>query len=195
MRIDIEEKGCSGETFLAAVEMLLKEKPKYCMFENVIGAPWEKMKEYITGRIKLSNCSSSKAINNIKAAEKRMDLTFALTGGRIVVDHVPGIYGVRCGSVVKGFVKGDSSKTNKVTFPTSAKCKKDKKCTLTQLMDHNKISKRTDTLVFERGVTYCAHHMKVDTKDFGLPQTRQRTYMFVWQPDDGDVNDDLGEYW
>ena len=43
--------------------------------------------------------------------------------------------------------------------------------------------------------TYCTHIVKVDTKDFGLPQTRQRTYMFVWRPDDDDISDDLGEYW
>ena len=39
-RIDIEAKGCSGETFLAAVELLFKKKPAYCIFENVTGAPW-----------------------------------------------------------------------------------------------------------------------------------------------------------
>jgi len=39
-RIDIEAKGCSGETFLAAVELLFKMKPAYCIFENVTGAPW-----------------------------------------------------------------------------------------------------------------------------------------------------------
>jgi site-specific DNA-cytosine methylase len=33
--IDIEEMGCSGETFLAACELLFKEKPKYAIFENV----------------------------------------------------------------------------------------------------------------------------------------------------------------
>jgi site-specific DNA-cytosine methylase len=39
-RIDIEDKGCSGETFLAATEVLFKEKPSMAIFENVIGAPW-----------------------------------------------------------------------------------------------------------------------------------------------------------
>jgi hypothetical protein len=39
-RLDIEDKGCSGETFLGAVEVLLKEKPKFAIFENVTGAPW-----------------------------------------------------------------------------------------------------------------------------------------------------------
>eukprot|EP00957_Ditylum_brightwellii_P092926 7075876-Ditylum_brightwellii.AAC.1 len=42
-RIDIEDKGCSGETFLAATEVLFQEKPAYAIFENVIGAPWAKM--------------------------------------------------------------------------------------------------------------------------------------------------------
>lgn len=39
-RIDIEDKGCSGETFLAAVELLYKEKPEFAIFENVTKAPW-----------------------------------------------------------------------------------------------------------------------------------------------------------
>ena len=34
-RIDIEDMGCSGETFLAACEVLFKEKPQFCIFENV----------------------------------------------------------------------------------------------------------------------------------------------------------------
>jgi hypothetical protein len=32
-RLDIEDKGCSGETFLAAVEFLLKEQPDFVIFE------------------------------------------------------------------------------------------------------------------------------------------------------------------
>jgi hypothetical protein len=39
-RIDIEDKGCSGETFLAATEILFKEKPAMAIFENVQCAPW-----------------------------------------------------------------------------------------------------------------------------------------------------------
>lgn len=34
-RLDIEDKGCSGETFLAACELLMKDKPKFAVFENV----------------------------------------------------------------------------------------------------------------------------------------------------------------
>lgn len=39
-RLDIEDKGCSGETFIAATEVLFKEKPQMAIFENVINAPW-----------------------------------------------------------------------------------------------------------------------------------------------------------
>jgi hypothetical protein len=42
-RIDIEDKGCSGETFLGTTEILYQEQPKFTIFENVIGAPWGKM--------------------------------------------------------------------------------------------------------------------------------------------------------
>jgi hypothetical protein len=42
-RIDIEDKGCSGETFLAAVEVLFKKMPQFAIFENVLNAPWQKM--------------------------------------------------------------------------------------------------------------------------------------------------------
>lgn len=49
-RLDIEDKGCSGETFLATVELILEHLPKWIILENVIGAPWSKMSEYITGR-------------------------------------------------------------------------------------------------------------------------------------------------
>ena len=140
-RIDIEDKGCSGETFIAAIELLFKEKPRYAIFENVIGAPWEKMSEYITGRIKLSSSSSSKAIKDIKTAEKSKDLTFVLEDGNIIVDYVPGYFGVRCGSIVKGFVKGNTNTIHKVTFPTK---NNNNTCSLTALMKSNGIcEKRT----------------------------------------------------
>ena len=44
-RLDIEDKGTSGETFLAAVEFLDQKQPPLAIFENVDGAPWGKMQE------------------------------------------------------------------------------------------------------------------------------------------------------
>jgi len=99
------------------------------------------------------------------------------------------VYGVRCGSVVKGYLRRNSSEVNSIKWPSSKK----KVCSLSELMRANGISKADDTLVFETGCTYCTRTAKVDTKDFGLPQTRNRTYMFVWKSED--VFDDLGEYW
>ena len=39
-RIDIEDKGCSGETFLAATDVLFEQQPEMAIFENVQNAPW-----------------------------------------------------------------------------------------------------------------------------------------------------------
>jgi site-specific DNA-cytosine methylase len=175
---------------MAATELLFKEMPKMAIFENVEGAPWEKMSEYITGRVKLSECDKNKAIKNIK--DKNKGLTFVReTGGDIVVDYVPAVYGIRCGAVVEGFLEGTSTKLRKVEWPSSSK----KSVSLEELMRKNSISKAKDTLVFKTDVAYCTQTCKMDTKDYGLPQTRNRVYMFVWQPDDGNVSDDLGVFW
>lgn len=144
------------------------------------------MQEYIRGRIKLSECASNKAIKEVK--DKNKDLTFALEDGKIVADYVPAVFGVRAGAEVAGFLRPDESDLNPIKM-------KGKSCTLAALLKENGISKANDTLVFETDCTYCTEIVKVDTKSFGLPQTRQRTYMFVWQPDDDDVHDDLGYYW
>jgi site-specific DNA-cytosine methylase len=60
--------------------------------------------------------------------------------------------------------------------------------------------RKDDTLVFDMPIRYRTERINVDTKDFGLPQTRNRTYLFVWQVDDekdqyGLKSDDLGMYW
>jgi hypothetical protein len=70
-RLDIEDKGTSGETFLSAVEFLDQEQPPMAIFENVDGAPWGKMQEYIRGRIHLADRNDTKAIKdaNKKAGE------------------------------------------------------------------------------------------------------------------------------
>ena len=148
------------------------------------------MSEYITGRIKLSECDSNKAISSSKG-KKDGELEFIYCDGKIVVNKVPAVYGVRCGAVVRGYLKDGSHDVIVVTWPSKAK----KTCTLTEFMKHNGINKKTDTLILENDVVYCTHRVKVDTKFYGLPQTRLRTYMFVWRPDDDNVDDDLGQYW
>lgn len=65
-RKDIEDKGTSGETFLAAVDFLELQQPPVAIFENVDNAPWGKMQEYICGRVFLGNRNVTKGIKEIK---------------------------------------------------------------------------------------------------------------------------------
>ena len=152
------------------------------------------MSEYITGRVKLSTAGDSKKIQKTQTAGsmkgKSDHLVFIRKDGKIVVDSVPPQYGVRCGAVVSGYAKDGSAKTHKFKWPG-----KESTCTLDKLISHNGVDKKTATLVLESDVVYCTKWRKVDTKKFGLPQTRQRVYMFVWQPDNGRFDDDLGDYW
>ena len=195
-RIDLEDRGCSGETFFAAVEYLHVKQPSLAIFENVIGAPWGKMSEYITGRVKLSDCASTKAISGLKQSDKKKEIIFSReSNGKIVVEQVPPFYGVMCGAVVKGFLRGDSDEIVDVKWPWPTSKLQNKARALSELMKANGISKANDTIVFETPCVYCTKLCKVDTKEFGLPQTRMRTYMFVWRPENDEFTDDLGEYW
>ena len=186
-RLDIEDKGCSGETFLAAVEFLFEQKPPFAIFENVQNAPWDKMSEYITGKIKLSSCDEKKAIKGVKKNDKQ-ELEFVHQNSKIIVDKVPMVYGVRCGVAVAGYHRPGETKLRDVAWPS----KKKERCTLSELLAENNIKKKEDTLVFDMPIRYHTSKAKVDTKDFGLPQTRSRMYLFVWRSDEGD---DLGDYW
>ena len=186
-RLDIEDKGCSGETFLAAIEHIFKEKPLFCILENVQSAPWDKMAEYIEGKVKLSSCDEEKAISGIKK-EDSQTLEFIKDTGKVIVDKVPSFFGVRCGSEVVGYARPGEDQVRPVTWPPNKK----NSCTLDELVAANKISMSNDTLLFDVPVRYCTARVKVDTKDFGLPQTRQRTYLFVWRASEGA---DLGDYW
>ena len=55
----------------------------------------------------------------------------------------------------------------------------------------------TSVLVFEMPCEYRTQRVKVDTKEFGLPQTRSRYYMFAWRVDafPGVPHRDIGEGW
>jgi len=153
--------------------------------------------QYITGRIKLSSCDNSKAIKEAsKKGGKDLEFIFDDKSKEILVNRVPPVYGVRCGAAVKGFLTPASKTMRSISWPSKKSKAKGSTCTLTDLIQENGINRKQDTLVFKVPVTYCTHWVKVDSKEYGVPQTRQRTYMFVWQPDkEGDVNDDLGQYW
>jgi hypothetical protein len=148
------------------------------------------MAEYIEGKIKLSSCDQKKAITGAGKDEK---LEFIYKDGKIIVDKVPSVFGVRCGSSVAGYSQpGDlkSDAIHPVKWPKQKS--KDQKSTLEDLVKYNGISKEDDTLVLDVPIRYHTAKLKVDTKHYGLPQTRNRMYLFVWQEEDGE---DLGEYW
>jgi len=60
-----------------------------------------------------------------------------------------------------------------------------------------KLVEYDDTLVFQNPVEYRTQFIKMDTKMYGLPQTRNRGYLFVWQPDliTPPAGQDIGELW
>ena len=76
-RKDIQDKGQSGETFLAAVEFLDLHQPPFAIFENVDGAPWSKMQEYIQGRIYLPDRNINKAIASSKRKDSEFDFNIS----------------------------------------------------------------------------------------------------------------------
>jgi site-specific DNA-cytosine methylase len=201
-RLDIEDKGCSGETFLATVELIMKNTPVWFILENVQGAPWKKMEEYISGRVPLATINDkSKAIQktvqkDLKIKELKFELQKNTDNGKdaIVAVEVPMQAGVRCGAIVKGFLKQGT----RTVIPAKWPKKGQKTCTLNELLKvvKDKVNEKTDILMFDMPCTYCTAIGKVDTKKYGLPQTRSRTYMFVWQPEDPEnYDDDRGEYW
>jgi hypothetical protein len=119
-RETIEQLGESGETFLAAVDLLYQEQPKVAILENVVGAPWPKMAAYITGRLVLKDCDVAKGVKGASSGkDKQGTLMFSRDkkNGKIVVEEVPQAYGVRCGSTVQGFISGTSNKVLPVEWP------------------------------------------------------------------------------
>jgi hypothetical protein len=125
-RIDLEEKGQSGHTFFGAVEFLMKFKPRFAVFENVNGAPWDKMQEYITGLVVLSSINDaqkkgSKCVSKknkdaatakpaAKSKDKNAppsDLTLTSLGnGGYEVEDVPPHVGVAAGAKLLGVLRG-----------------------------------------------------------------------------------------
>ena len=55
-------------------------------------------------------------------------------------------------------------------------CKEKKKglFTLGQMAKQHNINLKMDTLVMEKKARYCTRLIKLDTKEYGLPQTRNR---------------------
>lgn len=100
--------------------------------------------------------------------------------GQYVAEEVPRQVGIRAGAIVEGFVKHGHNANDIVPLVSDSKdASANKLITLGQLAKKHKINLKADTLVMVKKARYCTHLCKVDTKDYGLPQTRNRKVR-VW---------------
>ena len=88
-----------------------------------------------------------------------------------MAEDVPRQIGIRAGCRVEGFVRaGDKSSEVRPLLSKDG----GGIVTLRQLAKKHEINLNADTLVMEKKARYCTHLCKLDTKDYGLPQTRNR---------------------
>jgi len=93
--------------------------------------------------------------------------------GRYVAEAVPRQVGIRAGAIVQGFVKGGHDPSDVIKLVSETR-NAGGNLTLGQLARKHKINLEADILVMEKKAHYCTHLSKLDTKDYGLPQTRNR---------------------
>ena len=197
-QMDMEKRGRSGDTFMATIEVILQKQPQFCLLEieGDLEGSWDKMKQYVTGMIPLSDCENVNG--SAKGQGKDILLSFEEASQKIVIEEVPSFCGVQCGVTVAGYMQGIEGPIHPLLWPQD-KGKGDT-CSLSELATANKIDKKMGTLVLDRAIAYSAKMCKLDTQNYGLPQTRERTYMFVWQPLQQPPKglfdiDNLGDYW
>jgi|LauGreDrversion2_5_1035112.scaffolds.fasta_scaffold04231_2 site-specific DNA-cytosine methylase len=75
IKLDIEDMGTSGETFLATIDYLFASAHDICLLENVTSAPWAKMQGYITGRVMAKDIFSKIQSSAKSQGEKVVDTT------------------------------------------------------------------------------------------------------------------------
>eukprot|EP00931_Biecheleriopsis_adriatica_P048312 TRINITY_DN27914_c0_g2_i1.p1 TRINITY_DN27914_c0_g2~~TRINITY_DN27914_c0_g2_i1.p1 ORF type:complete len:2094 (+),score=462.88 TRINITY_DN27914_c0_g2_i1:118-6282(+) len=197
-RLDLEDNGKSGQTFFAAVEYIFDREIKFSIFENVCNSPWEKMKEYITGILHLESLtkhqSGGKKISSAKTqGTQESELIFTLQeDGKLEVVQVARTAGVRLGAKLLS-VRNRQGQARSAVLPRSSGFKVGDQIELSKLWGVLRLSS-SDALVFDTVLKgFHAHKMKVDSKRYGLPQTRERGYMLVWHESQG--GEELGPLW
>lgn len=92
-----------------------------------------------------------------------------------MAEKIPRQVGIKAGAIVEGFVRGGHKASDIERLVASKEdAKVGAQITLGQLAKKHKINLEKDTLVMEKQARYCSHLCKLDTKDYGLPQTRNR---------------------
>jgi hypothetical protein len=97
---------------------------------------------------------------------------------RYEATRVPHQVGMNAGSIVEGFTRKGADSSN-VKPLIADRSMIGKEVTLAQLAKTHKINLEGDTLVLEKKARYCTYLVKLDTKDYGLPQTRNRKVRFL----------------
>ena len=105
--------------------------------------------------------------------------------------------GVRLGAVVNGYAKGYEEQKR---FPLKPRHLRPEGTVvgLTGLADILELNIAEDEITFETPVQYRCRFEKVVTNHYGLPQVRQRKYMFVYKPEEFEeefAGQDIGELW
>ena len=107
-------------------------------------------------------------------ADADEDLVFIVNDdGRYEAKSIPPQVGMKAGDKVEGFVKEGSTSSDVIPLLSEPKSA-GKDFTLKQLAKKHKINLDKDTLILDKKARYCTHLCKLDTKTYGLPQTRQR---------------------
>jgi hypothetical protein len=158
--------------------------------------------------VDLSLRNIDKAITTTGSKNKKKDnadrdLKFIVNSdGRYEVVAVPPQMGIRAGSVVLGVAtQNDPKRVRPIVDDDHMNIRQEinlgqlakmHRINLGRADSKGNIAEQGNILVFEKKVKYCTHLIKLDTKDYGLPQTRNRKYLFLWRSDD--PTDDLGDY-
>ena len=92
---------------------------------------------------------------------------------RYYATKIPPQVGMKAGDIVKGVVKGNDA-NDVVTSLVAKKINIGKTFSLGELATLHQIDLEGDVLVLEKKAHYCTRLVFVDTKFYGLPQTRER---------------------
>jgi hypothetical protein len=80
---------------------------------------------------------------------------------------------MKAGDIVQGFIR-EGRNTKDVKPIISDRSKNGTELSLRKLSEIHGINLDGDTLVLEKKARYCTQLVKLDTKEYGLPQTRNR---------------------
>jgi len=192
---------------------MMKAKPYISIFENTYNAPWYMMRQYLECKLPLWTVflteGSSKKGGKKKTQSSKMPLMTFLPkpNGKWQICDIPGNVGVRTTyspihlltyphsphtrtqvrreAYIEGYVENNCDDRSKVKPLIHDKRRDPNKAVkIQEFVKLYGLDMCKHTLIFDNGgVEFKTQLIKLDTKKYGLPQTRQRGYLFVWRRD------------